>query len=84
VGDIEVRLSGWTESPMKHHSFKISILTQPSMLYDKVSDKIYLLLDLVILNRNHIEPRGLGTVSGGQFKWGTCPLKSSEGVQRSA
>jgi len=54
------------------------------MLYDKVSDKIYLLLDLVILNRNHIEPRGLGTVSGGQFKWGTCPLKSSEGVQRSA
>jgi len=26
VGDIEVRLSGWTESPMKHHSFKVSIL----------------------------------------------------------
>ena len=34
---------------------------------------------VIVLIRQLVE-----TVSDGQFKWGTCLLKSSEGVQRSA
>ena len=67
MGDFEICLLGQMESSMKHHSFKIFLLTPPSVLYElEISE--------------NIELRGRGTVSGGQFKWGACLPNSNGGV----